>query len=119
MGNELSGKSMHAIGQMIASRDATIKKLQKELAEARIGGQPASQLRDAVLPVLLKIREEGWVTGATGPTILLDRLISHLKTVPTLEPPSDKMAAPKMNHKPIVLDHGPRDNDAAAPEYRR
>jgi len=106
-GVDLSDKSMHTIGQMIASRDATIQKLRKEIADAKAGGQPASELRDAVMPTLEKIKE--YLRDSDQPVArrMLDSLIGHLKTIPTLEPPSEKVAEKELKpYKP--LDHGPR-----------
>lgn len=106
MPNELQDKSMHSLGQMIASRDATIKRLEKELAEARVGGQPASKLRDAVLPVLLIVAqycEDGQPGNALQ---LLKNLLGHLKSIPSLEAPSDKVADKNYGKLYKPLDHG-------------
>jgi hypothetical protein len=115
----LKGKSMHAIGLMIESRDVKIRDLTKQLAEARAGGQPASKVRDMILPVLKRIEDE--ITA--GNIVQMQKLMSALRealarNIPTAEPPSDKRVD-KGGIKPYKsLDHGPRDNEAAASQYR-
>jgi hypothetical protein len=107
MPNELQDKSAHALGQMIASRDAMVRKLTEEVAALKRGGQPASQLRDAVLPVLLDLQRnlDENVAPVSGRSILA-RLIAHLKSIPTLEPLSDKVAEKNYGKPYVPLDHG-------------
>lgn len=116
--------SMHQYGLLLEGKDLEIKQLKLDLSAAQVGGQPASKVRDLVLTVLKDIYQQLVFTKTEGAKIdsQLQKLIQSLAGAI----PGDVQAVdPKPHAGQMVtshggtLNHGPRDNDAAAPEYRR
>jgi hypothetical protein len=117
------GKSMHAIGLILDKRATRIKELEREVEMLKAGARPASHVRDLVLTALGQIRtlvQSDAVEDSVEAQHLLDRLMRVLAdNIPgAVEVP--KPAAPHADGiKPWKpLDHGPRDNEAAAEKYR-
>ena len=112
--------SMHSINLSLQHKDETIKELRLEIARLKIGGQPASKVRDMVLPVLKRIEDE----ISVGNILAMQKLANQLRMALGDNIPGDAeyKPAPKAHEagvKPYKsLDHGPRDNEAAAPQYR-
>lgn len=103
-----------------ARKDERIKELEREVAELRRGGQPASTVRDMVLPVLKRIEDE----IVAGNIVAMQKMMNQLRmalgdnipgAVEYKPAPPPHQIGGKV-YKP--LDHGPRDNEAAAAQYR-
>lgn len=115
-------RNMHQFNRMIESRDEEIKQLKIDLAKAKLGGQPASTVRDLILTPLKAIKDavDSGPGGTQKAYPLLKQLIHSLAgaipgDVSIVEPkPHDDRVI-----KPNVINQEPRDNAAAAPEYRR
>lgn len=99
----LQGKSMHQIGQMLATRDSEIRELKMEVARLRTGALPARHIRDLVLTALLQLKTE------IGDNATLAKLINALEAavdgeVKVPQPPHESKGR---EYKP--LDHGSRE----------
>src|SRR5688572_27851021 len=107
-------KSMHQYGLMLEKRNLRIRELEAEVARLKQGGQPASQLRDAVLPVLERIA--AMLTMETYPNAErpLKQLISHLQSIPSLEPKPYTLAPPNYGKVYKPLDHGKPERQGCA-----
>lgn len=117
--------NMHTLSARLTKRDEKIKELQAEIALLKIGGQPASKVRDLVLPALKQLKssidETRFFSLNVVPLRMFDELIAALgENIPgAVEYKPAPPSAREAGLKPYVpLDHGPRDNAAAAPEYR-
>lgn len=113
-------RNMHALTQSLARKDERIKDLEQEVARLKIGGQPASKVRDLVLTALKLIRDDLCVDEISRAKGTLDRTISALgEAIPgdvahkPAPPPHTGGVKPYRS-----LDHGQRDNEAAAAQYR-
>lgn len=97
-----------------------IKDLETEVARLKAGARPAWHVRDLVLTVLLRISADLKNPAIEREPLIkdLDRLIKTLsENLPgDVKVPKPPQAAKDNSYKP--LDHGPRDNAAAAPQYR-
>lgn len=99
-----------------------IKELERENASLRARSQPASKVRDLVLTALKMVQGDLSINAIADAQKTLDRTIlalgeaipgdvAHKKTSP------EKHESGIKPYKP--LDHGQRDNEAAAAQYRR
>lgn len=120
-GNDcMTGETPLQVAKSWARKDERIKELEREVAELRRGGQPASTVRDMVLPVLKRIEDE----IVAGNIVAMQKMMNQLRmalgdnipgAVEYKPAPPPHQTGGKV-YKPI--DHGPRDNEAAAAQYR-
>jgi hypothetical protein len=112
--------TQHSINLMLQHKQERIKELELEVARLKIGGQPASKVRDLVLTALKLIKGDLSINAIESAQKALDRTIMALGEAI----PGDvaRKPAPKEHESGVKpyksLDHGPRDNDAAAAQYR-
>lgn len=118
--DRMTGETPLQVAKSWARKDERIKELEREVAELRRGGQPASTVRDMVLPVLKRIEDE----IGTGNIAAMQKLMNQLRmalgdNIPGAvaykpAPPPHRVGGKQYKS----LDHGPRDNEAAAAQYR-
>ncbi len=113
---------MHGLGLHLQHKQERIKELEREVASLRRGSQPASRVRDMVLRVLLRVSEilDGPVEVQHRAIPLVKQLITALgDNIPggvAYKPTPPPHESGRKEYKP--LDHGQRDNEAAAAQYR-
>ena len=111
--------SAHQQGARWAHYQDRIKELEREVARLKIGGQPASKVRDLVLTALKLIRDDLEVGRVDNVKSVLDRTILALGEAIPGDVAHKKAKPHETGVKPYkALDHGPRDNEAAAAQYR-
>lgn len=117
----MNSPSMHTIGLQLQHKGERIKELEREVARLKIGAQPASRVRDMVLKMLLSL-EDDLATDHIG--IAQKRLGLLIKAIGENIPGEVEYKPAPPEHrsdhlKPYVpLNHGPRDLEAAAAQYR-
>lgn len=113
--------SAHQEGARWAHYQDRIKELEREVARLKIGGQPASKVRDLVITALKLVRDDLELMAIPSAKSRLDSTIRALgEAIPgdvAHKPPApEKHESGVKPYKP--LDHGERDLNAAAAQYR-
>lgn len=113
--------SMHGLGLQLQHKSERIKELEAEVAHLKIGAQPASKVRDLVLTALKIVDTyiaEGEIEKARQSLKgVIAALGDNFPGDVSYKPAPPKHESGVKPYKP--LDHGPRDNEAAAAQYRR